>query len=569
MQQQHFFTDNRRPYLGSYPPPTAGQNSPYGSNVFSGNGRSHHPPHFSESQVNISLSPPPPYDTYRNEYDYGQQASRAFYLQPVQSQQELYVPASVLVRQDGRLRKKASVWASQLDLSQPPRREHKSRTQTRQSSADLAPPPLQSRPQASKCGCPLVEFMCQSSALCDRVASIAAKVNDIFACLDDHEHSQKNEDDLQRLTKGMTRKDAGVKKDIPGSSLVDFRKTWLYANSRLPPAMLPMQIYIPTWQITCMAAQASADVYRRPTRDEREDFVDADARRGTKAMVIKSRPVDDKNIIVLAIRGSKTYNPIDWTVDFRIRPTEPTGFLDDAGNACHAGFLQISRAMIEPVAARLRTLLQKDWARGPPSLILTGHSAGGAVASLLYMHMMATTVETELNNLTGFFKRVHCITFGSPPVSFLPLQNPPGKRYERNVFLHFANEGDVVVRADRSYMSTIVRIVAAPSPMSPTNTSNALRKHVSRQTLKGGYQPGNKWQPSRWEVPPATLSNAGRMVLLREKPGARKHQLEAVQVTDQELRDVIFGDPEMHSMELYKKRIDELAIAAVTGRGAG
>lgn len=73
---------------------------------------------------------------------------------------------------------------------------------------------------------------------------------------------------------------------------------------------------------------------------------------------------------------------------------------------------------------------------------------------------------------------------------------------------------------------------------------------------------------SRWEIPPATLSNAGRIVLMREKPDNR-HAIEAVQVTDEELRDVIFGDPAMHSMELYKSRIDQLAIAEVTGRSAG
>lgn len=69
-------------------------------------------------------------------------------------------------------------------------------------------------------------------------------------------------------------------------------------------------------------------------------------------------------------------------------------------------------------------------------------------------------------------------------------------------------------------------------------------------------------------MPPATLSNAGRIVLIRENFD-NPRAIEAVQVTDEELRDVIFGDPAMHSMELYKSRIDQLALAAVTGRPAG
>lgn len=38
--------------------------------------------------------------------------------------------------------------------------------------------------------------------------------------------------------------------------------------------------------------------------------MDANWRMGTKAMVIKSLPIDDMNIVVFAIRGSQTF--MDW-----------------------------------------------------------------------------------------------------------------------------------------------------------------------------------------------------------------------------------------------------------------
>ena len=57
--------------------------------------------------------------------------------------------------------------------------------------------------------------------------------------------------------------------------------------------------------------------------------------------------------------------------------------------------------MIQPVAIRLRSLLEENPRRSTSSLILTGHSAGGAVASLLYAHMMADAVRSELNVLSG------------------------------------------------------------------------------------------------------------------------------------------------------------------------
>lgn len=57
--------------------------------------------------------------------------------------------------------------------------------------------------------------------------------------------------------------------------------------------------------------------------------------------------------------------------------------------------------MVKPVAARLRSLLEENPSRSTCSLLLTGHSAGGAVASLLYAHMLAELASSELSILTG------------------------------------------------------------------------------------------------------------------------------------------------------------------------
>jgi hypothetical protein len=46
---------------------------------------------------------------------------------------------------------------------------------------------------------------------------------------------------------------------------------------------------------------------------------------GTKAMVIKSVPMDDMNTIVFAIRGSQTF--MDWAVNLNSHPASPEGFL--------------------------------------------------------------------------------------------------------------------------------------------------------------------------------------------------------------------------------------------------
>ena len=82
---------------------------------------------------------------------------------------------------------------------------------------------------------------------------------------------------------------------------------------------------ISAYPVICLAAQYSMSVYSRPTGNERETHVDADWRMGTKAMVIKSIPIDDRNIVVFAIRGSQTF--MDWAVNLNSAPSSPGNFL--------------------------------------------------------------------------------------------------------------------------------------------------------------------------------------------------------------------------------------------------
>jgi hypothetical protein len=66
-------------------------------------------------------------------------------------------------------------------------------------------------------------------------------------------------------------------------------------------------------------------VYAAPRGAEKEAHVSANWRGGTRAMVVKSVPMDDKNMIVFAIRGTATF--MDWAVNMNMAPTSPVGFL--------------------------------------------------------------------------------------------------------------------------------------------------------------------------------------------------------------------------------------------------
>ncbi|KAK1579288.1 Alpha/Beta hydrolase protein [Colletotrichum navitas] len=397
-----------------------------------------------------------------------------------------------------------------------------------------------------------------------------------------------------------------------------FAKVELYANSRLAMNLPPLRLYMPTWPILCMAAQYAERVYDNPKGAERDAHVSADWRTGTKAMVIKSVPMDHVGTIVFAIRGSASVQ--DWAVNLKAEPVPPAGFLDDPGNSCHAGFLDVARKTVRPVAARLRQLLEEDPRRSAYSLLITGHSAGGAVASLLYAHMLSTSpeAESELNVLTGCFKRVHCVTFGTPPVSLLPLQRPDRPELRKSLFLTFVNEGDPVPRADKAYVKSLLELFAAPPPPRERESKPAISALVvgggqeretkekkkkkkadvgSRlaakaskmslaQAAKGsrdsserdGGSGSRRRSKPMWNLPPSTLSSPGRIVVLRSgdpRAGIKDRKTVAERldegviaqtVTDQELRQVVWGDPVCHLMRLYSGRIETLAVGAVTGK---
>lgn len=464
--------------------------------------------------------------------------------------------------------------------------------------------------------CPASQLLNQSAALYDQIQT---KFNEVMTSID-CERFSGHEGDLFHYQpapaqapatlpdKGRAKKVS--KKDNPKgqttavvTSLASggyFAKVDLYANSRLPDDLPPLRLYIPTWPLICLAAQYSERVYEKSRGTERDAYVDADWRTGTKAMCIKSVPMDHMHTIVFAIRGTATF--MDWAVNLNTAPTAPTGFLDDVSNFCHAGFLSAARKMIKPVASRLRQLLEENPNRSSYSLLITGHSAGGAVASLLYSHMLAKTkaASSELNTLTGCFKRVHCITFGTPPVSRVPLRTPDRFELRKSLFLSFINEGDPVARADKAYVKSLLELFTSPVPSQadnvssppsspPTKLGKAKDKKPktgpttkkSKATLKPTQAPTQPPKIAKpvWKLPSSSLSNAGRIVILRSgdakanKAKGRRTVEERLNegvlaqvATDEQLRNVVWGDPVCHVMRLYAGRIETLAVGAVTAR---
>ncbi|KAF1808529.1 alpha/beta-hydrolase [Eremomyces bilateralis CBS 781.70] len=315
---------------------------------------------------------------------------------------------------------------------------------------------------------------------------------------------------------------------LPLPTSTYFSKVWLYSNSRLPPHLPPLKLYLPTYPLLTLAARHSLLAYSPPppsnisTSPSTTTLTSPAAAPYLKSFILRTVPVSTSphtHTVILSIRGSASFT--DWSINLHTTPQPPLPLLDDPGNLTHGGFLAVAVAMLPCVARHLTTLLdgilaadlsrQRDGRHRPPkiTLLLTGHSAGGAIASLLYAHLGTTTpaCTSPLRTLRSRFRRIHCITFGAPPITLLPLRKPSpppangrddtaasNPDWRSSLFFSFVNEGDPVARADPAVVRSLLKLYASSPP--PQTMAAA------------GSAP-------RWEVPPGMLSCAGRIVLLR------------------------------------------------------
>ncbi|WEW57001.1 hypothetical protein PRK78_002460 [Emydomyces testavorans] len=371
---------------------------------------------------------------------------------------------------------------------------------------------------------------------------------------------------------------------IPSGRQINFSSTvYNYGNSQLPSNLPPLRVYVspqpkkiaspiswltlafsnlPIWPMLCLAAQFSQRAYSMPSESERETFVEADVLGGTNAMVIKSVALDHIDLVVLSIRGTNYTSFKDWASDMTLEPEPATGFLDSPDHLCHAGFLGVARQMIKPVSLRLRQIIEESPARSAASLVITGHSTGGAIASLLYAHMLSQTVKSDLITLRHSFSRIHCITFGAPPVSTPPLNKPSDKEFQNWLFFSILNEGDPVTLAERGYIRSLIDLYHTPPPAVRPTT------FLSRKFAFFNYKDRKKFDKRKsttavWSRPPPGLSLPGRLIVLRGSEGKDGKQYAAAYLTrNEELAGVVFGDVMMHSMTLYQRRVEILATEA-------
>ncbi|KAK0710008.1 hypothetical protein B0T26DRAFT_861237 [Lasiosphaeria miniovina] len=256
--------------------------------------------------------------------------------------------------------------------------------------------------------------------------------------------------------------------------------------------------------------------------------------------------VDNDNtwlpVLVIAVCGTVT--TVDHMVNANGRPVDAVGFVARGANA---------------------------------HVLFAGHSAGGAVASLLYLRYRG---RQEFASTARF----SCITFGAPPAVSLPLTAVGSSGTDTDsdsndpVCLSLINEFDLVSRADTPYVVSVASLFRAAQQKSlPRGEDKPVVLEVEQEDEDEGRD------EKSWPLPRALFHHVGHVVVLAmrlegdsdgdgdgdgggvDSAGAGAVQLRAVRVNHGVLERLLFCRVAVHRRACYDERARLLARGEFNG----
>ncbi|KAK0556446.1 hypothetical protein OC846_001143 [Tilletia horrida] len=254
-------------------------------------------------------------------------------------------------------------------------------------------------------------------------------------------------------------------------------------------------------------------------------------------------------VFCLAVRGSGKKGS-EWATDmFRnvasgnssLEAVTPLLLQDGSVLYAHAGLLQYTLAMMRTVMAYL-------WKRAkgsPKRLIITGHSSGGAIASLIYI-----LLEHNYQSILDRFRTIHCISFGSPPC--VRTQDLITSRSSDGLF-GIVMKGDPIPRMDLAYAADILEKypLQVSSLYSSPHRSTTGQDTVEATLLAIATAVAGK----NVEAPKQTIVPAGKLVLI--DPGVT----DVWDMSKEYLEESAFYNIAVHNMTLHLQSLERLRDA--------
>ncbi|KAF5652837.1 hypothetical protein F25303_2843 [Fusarium sp. NRRL 25303] len=289
-----------------------------------------------------------------------------------------------------------------------------------------------------------------------------------------------------------------------------------------------------------------------------------------------SATTDSSPVLVLAIRGSAS--KMDHIVNANAQPRTTESFISKGcleDLEAHSGFLNSARALESIVTNLINKYLESlpEMSKKKPHILFTGHSAGGAVSQLLYLRNMSNR---NLNQSTRF----SCVTFGAPPC--LTQHVDPGifQPSSRTLCVNVINEFDVVTRADKPYILSLVDVARAMLDLPPKaaisehETSKEIVSAALQTTrdenrrLSGDTEDFPLKEPKFWRFPQPFYHHVGPRVILLTRFADNQMSLKAVEISSSEFQKLLFCRVAVHGKRFYDERIDALEQGRFNNRSA-
>ncbi|CVL04497.1 uncharacterized protein FMAN_12640 [Fusarium mangiferae] len=287
-----------------------------------------------------------------------------------------------------------------------------------------------------------------------------------------------------------------------------------------------------------------------------------------------SPTTDSSPVLVLAIRGSAS--KMDHIVNANAQPRTTESFIGCLEDLeAHSGFLNSARALESVVTNLINKHLESlpEMSKKKPHILFTGHSAGGAVSQLLYLRHMSSQ---NLNQSARF----SCVTFGAPPC--LTQHVDPGifQLSSGTLCVNVINEFDVVTRADKPYILSLVDVARAMLDLPP---KAAISEHETSKEIVSAALETTKdenrrlsddsedfplKEPKFWRFPQPFYHHVGPRVVLLTRFVDNYMSLKAVEISSSEFQKLLFCRVAVHGKRFYDERIDALEQGRFNNRSA-
>eukprot|EP01107_Rhizomastix_libera_P005458 TRINITY_DN1888_c0_g1_i1.p1 TRINITY_DN1888_c0_g1~~TRINITY_DN1888_c0_g1_i1.p1 ORF type:complete len:362 (-),score=119.40 TRINITY_DN1888_c0_g1_i1:210-1181(-) len=168
--------------------------------------------------------------------------------------------------------------------------------------------------------------------------------------------------------------------------------------------------------------------------------------------------------IVISIRGTQNSSDAVTDADFSCVIFDLSSGGGPSGHA-HSGFVKSASYILGKVLGNLLPILSNpQHPASSYSIVLVGHSLGGATASLLCLML-------KFHTLTDFFSQrdIRAIAYGPPPCFSFPIL-----KTSNNYITTFVHEKDLVPR-----LSKVIDLFGSATRKVAGKTANSLQKLVS------------------------------------------------------------------------------------------